>query len=544
MTTGKIWKDADPQLMPWIRQLDSIQGSLNPALQSALTRSLPRVNFAHYDQQRQQIRRASREWTQEPFLDLYHGTKTDGEPVEINCINRQRVMAFLKMHQNAGTPRILPFLGSENFFFGTLRCRAGKIKMAMDLYLLLDDLDAPSGLQHRLTSTREFLRGMDKHRWTPADFLADKTFRFFPVVNLQIDIGSQRISLLAYVTYDFDDGTLQLACHAAAFAVIRTIGVEGTSRQPSLLRWAGILDHSLYPSGTASAPNIQGSLSSCAYITDVCTECAFYAPRRLRDLRHRPYLGNTSGGSMWCLHYKHKRYGDWLLNQMDWICKISGSPPRFSVSAGKWYFRKKRKMYRALVELGSSLQGSGNFWSLSEYNRGSGGRPLIDFVNGPDLSNATFDIDLLSPTCPLLQTGKAVGSPENLKLNISFATATCVHMFPDSWDRTQFTTFPKYVDEKDPYEDVRSCTTFLPPSARIVETTQEILDAASKKLIPVILANRYAAIYSVGAAVQSIGGYCYEMRECIHCAVIRVQKLSESAGLVVILTGMENFRSI
>jgi hypothetical protein len=73
-------------------------------------------------------------------------------------------------------------------------------------------------------------------------------------------------------------------------------------------------------------------------------------------------IGNTSNGSIWCLHSSiGQEYGEVLVGQMEQIWALAGSPPRFSITATKCYLPKRkyvsgrRKLYVALVELGNSL---------------------------------------------------------------------------------------------------------------------------------------------------------------------------------------------
>jgi hypothetical protein len=119
-----------------------------------------------------------------------------------------------------------------------------------------------------------------------------------------------------------------------------------------------------------------------------------------------------------------------------------------------------------------------------------------------------------------------------LKWNIAFATSRCVHSWPTGWSRQpiEWPLNPGFTlgDAQGCYSNV----TFLPRAVRLVQTTGEIEAAVVEGLVPVMLGDR---VLEKRAAVQSLGGYAYLMRECIHCALPKVQGLKKTAGLVVII---------
>ena len=87
------------------------------------TLPLPPLQFGRFYAEMAQIIVESRQWKPEGLIDGFGALSTGGDVREQYSIERQRVMALLKRHQHAGTPKIHAFLSCDNYFFGTLRCQ-------------------------------------------------------------------------------------------------------------------------------------------------------------------------------------------------------------------------------------------------------------------------------------------------------------------------------------------------------------------------------------------------------------------------------------
>jgi hypothetical protein len=61
----------------------------------------------------------------------------------------------------------------------------------------------------------------------------------------------------------------------------------------------------------------------------------------------------------------------------------------------------------------------------------------------------------------------------------------------------------------------------------------EIHSAIAANVVPIVVCK--GNYYQIRAAVHTISGYYYNMRECIHCTLERVQVLMKTTELVAIL---------
>ncbi|KAH8727343.1 hypothetical protein GQ44DRAFT_770341 [Phaeosphaeriaceae sp. PMI808] len=518
------------------------------------TLPLPPLQFGRFYAEIAQIIVESTQWNPESYIGAYGGLSIEGNVREHYSIERQRVMALLKRHQHAGTPKIHAYLSCDNYFFGTLRCQVVDVQRtgeAKSECFKLHDLDVVE--THRqekpytLYCTEKIITDMHEKGWLIKGRNYEQWFRFFPTLSLRVELGGRAVELIVFLVRIMGTGEIVLACHGMPFAGLHDlVSAPLYMEQLPLLRKAGIHDSALEQQWRASVgpPGYSArSPLSTEYIHNVCHWCTFRYRSSLTDYFENGERGTTSGGSAWCTHYAYREFPDPLSTRIERIAKIAGSPARFSL----WFLkfrgvlgRKKVKLFTVTVELGGALgDGATHFASLAEYNAASRQQnSLIDFFKPLPASStgAPPDLQLSDPLNPLIPKGKALKSVSKPLQGYAFATDSCTHTLPQNWTRQPFAPFPNVVYEKHPTYDVRECRTFLPPAARIVSSVKEIQAAAADGYIPVIFSQGMWDPIPL-AMVQVAGGYAYVMRECIHCAVVRAQRLAQSAGLVAIVCG-------
>jgi hypothetical protein len=211
----------------------------------------------------------------------------------------------------------------------------------------------------------------------------------------------------------------------------------------------------------------------------------------------------------------------------------------------------KLKLYFAIIQLGGML--ALNTDSTSSENQepdtNGGSKDLMTVGQLPRAKEKDFPIDPANHVL-FMQRGKRP-EPTDAKYDFAFASCRCHHLFSPSWASTPFRDHPQITNDFvlapdgrifGGYDVHKTSSGFhllhrpLPPRVRGVQTAHEIRAAHEADLIPLIKRKRFDDhAFAVRAAVYAMGGHCYYLRECVECAVARVEVLRRALGLVVIL---------
>ncbi|KAH0559817.1 hypothetical protein GP486_003665 [Trichoglossum hirsutum] len=488
-----------------------------------------------------------------PQLDHFDALSSSWEPVCIDRYNRserkqrmlerQCAMAFLQANQHSGTPRAYPFLGTQHYFFGTIDATVEEV-YGKDGCFDIRSTDGVFADLHRVTSMRtwtyQFFNTYSdaKSRINTLNF--EMWLRLYPVVNVCLHIDEKRtMSFLCPLIY-YGESSMGLVCSHTVFGIV----LNRNSHDIHLLttyRFAGVYDTSLEAKWTEMAMRMERELpptgiTQYGYVPNTCLKCSWYVNTNDNAPIH---AGSSSKGGQWCVHSIAFSHYSFLVQQIEPIFALAGHPTRLSLTTWKCHISQNRKIYLCIIELGSCLgDGATNITtSLDELNRAAapGNPQLIDFWKGTADDNA-FPADDPSGT-RFMQKGFCPKQPSDCRWGYTFSTTHCVHTFPEKWHTRPFDA-QAFMDFSELYEFERNrrYTTFLPPGTRLASSTQDIAGLHQAGIIPVVLARTTGASQQ-RAAVHALGGVCYYMRECVHCAVARVQVLRRTAGLVVIFGG-------
>jgi hypothetical protein len=325
----------------------------------------------------------SKSWKPTPFYHMHHYDKKKKWSPEGNnllLLARQRATSWLKINQHVDNPRIYPFLGSEHFFFGSLEFEVKSLNPARLIVAEVGNGSPDENNRHFIISASNFINGIFQYSGflTYVDDVEDY-FEFFPVFNLSLKFRSTQVGAPAFLIYHGLDEALWFVCPDATWLLLRDFfSMERTLadrlRSLPLVRWAGIYSKPLETAWLTQAkqsadmklsgyPSEHG-IYKAGYIPGVCMICVMVETGEGTTKVRIPTIfriGNTSNGSIWCLHSSiGQEYGEVLVGQMEQIWALAGSPPRFSITATKCYLPKRkyvsgrRKLYVALVELGNS----------------------------------------------------------------------------------------------------------------------------------------------------------------------------------------------
>ncbi|KAI9858933.1 MAG: hypothetical protein M1813_007235 [Trichoglossum hirsutum] len=482
---------------------------------------------------------------------------------KFRLLARQRATSLLKLNQSPLTPRIYPFLGLESYFFHTLDFSVKNVNVWPIQLFPLGSATDQGEERHFLTSAALFISHIHDQASFSYSFNIEDYFDFFPVFNLDLNYGGIHVRLPACLVYRRWEDKHYYMCSQATMLVLekffidqRPIG-ERVQLLP-LLRWSGIyckpLEAALLsqalktPSSKLIGYPSSNSIYKSGYIPGVCLKCTMWVPgydetkcRTAVKTKWLDRMGITSNGSIWCLHanFLSSQYRQNLCEQMEHVHKITGSPPRFSVNTWKCslpkrkYLAGKRKLYSALVELGPFLGPGVDYIPPQNGSHDSGIDREIDFAKE---DGDILEEDVPYKDIPTARTGRAakmaqLDDPSGPRWNIAFATARCVHTWPANWSsKCDWPLQPAFTlgDMSASYVN----KTFLPHEVKLVTKGSDIQAAAEEGRIPFILGG---SVMEKRAIVQALGGRPYLLRECIHCAMPRVRRLMQTAGLVVII---------
>lgn len=467
-------------------------------------------------------------------LSLSWRDRDDGSSQEdlTMSIARRTAVELRKMGQASDPPRIYPYLGSENLFFGNIEGHVGQV--FDDLYFEFNCNVGQGKVDCKVLNFRTWLKNdFEGHRKDLKVLDVSKSMRDYPAVNLvihgieMVENEGRPVSCIAFLACCWDDGTFSFIISDYTWTLL----VDGTKSrqrtktvQKALFRHAGINSQHLEMLDRRDSGADADYTQSYAYISGTCHTCNFWN-------RSGDQAGIEAGcleGALWCIH---SRYAKLLREHLKDVFKMCGNPHRLSISgSSKGYLPEKRKLYFALVELGDALgPGRTDVASLSALNTAAPAPQtlLLETVLATD---KTFLKPLTFSTSPenFMLKGRAPVQAFALKADFSFATQQCMHGTDDDClqeERSLNNSKPTYF-----------VSPIIPDGCRLVKNMFEMEIAIDAGLIPIAICNSKES-FGIRAAAYTCGYTCYYMRECVHCAVVRVEKLMKTAGPVLILAG-------